>query len=61
ERSVLIVPGDQFGLARHLRIGYGSDADYLMRGLARIDDGIRGLRKAPGRRRGAGARVAARA
>jgi aspartate/methionine/tyrosine aminotransferase len=61
ERSVLIVPGDQFGLARHLRIGYGSDADYLMRGLARIDEWIRGLRKAPGRRRGAGARVAARA
>ena len=37
DRSVLIVAGDQCGLSRHVRIGYGSDPDYLLRGLARID------------------------
>lgn len=37
ERSVLIVPGDHFGMDGHLRIGFGEDADYLRRGLARID------------------------
>jgi hypothetical protein len=61
ERSVLIVPGDQFGMARHIRIGYGSDGAYIMRGLARIDEGIATLRKAPGRRRGADSRATARA
>jgi len=37
ERSVLVVPGAQFGMGRYLRIGFGSDAAYLRRGLARID------------------------
>lgn len=36
EKSVLIVPGVHLGLERHLRIGFGSDTDYLLRGLARI-------------------------
>ncbi len=48
ERSVLIVPGDQFGMGRHLRIGFGSDADYLRRGLERIDLALQEL---PGGRR----------
>jgi hypothetical protein len=43
ERSVLIVPGDQFGVGRHVRIGFGSDADYLRRGLERIDLTLREL------------------
>jgi aspartate/methionine/tyrosine aminotransferase len=33
EKSVLIVPGDHFGLDRHLRIGYGGDASGLREGL----------------------------
>jgi aspartate/methionine/tyrosine aminotransferase len=37
EHSVLIVPGDHFGMDGYLRIGFGEDADYLRRGLARID------------------------
>jgi len=45
ERSVLIVPGDQFGTARHLRVGFGSDSGYLSRGLARIDETIAALRR----------------
>ncbi len=43
EKSVLIVPGDQFGSPRHVRIGFGSDADYMLRGLARLDELISGL------------------
>jgi aspartate/methionine/tyrosine aminotransferase len=45
ERSVLVVPGDQFGTPRHIRIGFGSEADYLRAGLARIDGFLRDLRK----------------
>ncbi len=51
ERSVLIVPGDQFGAARHIRIGFGSDAEYLRRGLERIDSLVQVLRRAGGRAR----------
>lgn len=38
EQSVLIVPGDHFGLDHHLRIGYGSQSEYLQVGLERIHD-----------------------
>jgi aspartate/methionine/tyrosine aminotransferase len=33
ERGVLIVPGAHFGLEGYLRVGFGSDTAYLMRGL----------------------------
>lgn len=36
EKSVLIVPGDNFGLDRHLRISFGLPHDYLRGGLERI-------------------------
>jgi aspartate/methionine/tyrosine aminotransferase len=36
EKSVLIVPGDHFGLDRHLRISFGLPPDYLRAGLDRI-------------------------
>jgi aspartate/methionine/tyrosine aminotransferase len=36
EKSVLIVPGDHFGLDGHLRISYGLPHDYLTDGLDRI-------------------------
>lgn len=36
EKSVLIVPGDHFGLDRHLRISFGLPRDYLNAGLGRI-------------------------
>src|SRR5262249_17807941 len=38
EKSVLIVPGDHFGMDHHLRLGFGEDESYLRRGLARIAD-----------------------
>ncbi|KPJ49548.1 MAG: hypothetical protein AMJ38_03180 [Dehalococcoidia bacterium DG_22] len=43
EKSVLIVPGDHFGLDRHLRISYGLPPDYLRAGLDRIHELIVGL------------------
>jgi aspartate/methionine/tyrosine aminotransferase len=36
DASVLIVPGDHFGLDRHLRISFGLPEDYLAAGLERI-------------------------
>jgi aspartate/methionine/tyrosine aminotransferase len=38
EKSVIIVPGDHFGLDRYLRISYGLPADYLRAGLDRIHE-----------------------
>jgi len=55
EKSVLIVPGDQVGVPRHIRIGFGYGADhrYLLAGLERIDALLRELRAG---RRDAGTR-----
>ena len=38
EKSVLIVPGDHFGLDRFLRISYGLPHDYLETALDRIHE-----------------------
>ena len=43
EKSVLIVPGDHFGLDHHLRISYGLPPDFLRTGLDRIHDLIMAL------------------
>ena len=59
ERSVLIVPGDQFGTARHIRIGFGSDRDYLERGLERVTMTLEEIRRAGSRGKRA-SRAAAR-
>jgi aspartate/methionine/tyrosine aminotransferase len=36
EQSVLVVPGDQFGLGKFLRVGYGSDVEFTLKGLERV-------------------------
>jgi aspartate/methionine/tyrosine aminotransferase len=36
EHSVLIVPGDHFGMDGFLRIGFGETADYVREGLGRL-------------------------
>ena len=36
EKSVLIVPGDHFGMDGYLRIGYGDEPHYLREGLNRL-------------------------
>ena len=38
QKSVLIVPGDHFGMDGYLRIGYGDQAGYLRAGLDRLHD-----------------------
>ena len=36
EKSVLIVPGDHFGMDGHLRLGFGERPEYLRQGLERV-------------------------
>jgi aspartate/methionine/tyrosine aminotransferase len=38
KKSVLIVPGDHFGMDGYLRIGYGDEMEYLQHGLTRLHD-----------------------
>src|SRR6185503_7932260 len=38
EKSVLIVPGDHFGMDGYLRIGFGDETDYLREGLNRLHE-----------------------
>jgi len=45
EKSVLVVPGDHFGMDKYLRISYGLPRDYLEGGLNRIHELITGLQK----------------
>lgn len=47
EKSVLIVPGDHFQMDGYLRIGFGSETDYLQRGLDRLHDLFVSLAVAP--------------
>ncbi len=44
EKSVLIVPGDHFGMDKYLRIGYGPREDYLHTGLDRIDEVLQAVK-----------------
>jgi hypothetical protein len=48
EQSVLLVPGDMFGLKKGLRFGFGYDIDRTMVGLARVDDVLADLAPAEG-------------
>lgn len=43
DQSVLIVPGDCFGMDGYLRIGIGAEADYLQAGLNRVSEVLKGL------------------
>jgi aspartate/methionine/tyrosine aminotransferase len=38
DKSVLIVPGDHFGMDGYLRIGFGDEPAYLREGLERVHD-----------------------
>ena len=38
EKSVLIVPGDHFGMDGYLRIGFGEEVGYLREGLNRLHE-----------------------
>ena len=54
ERSVLITPGDHFGVGRYIRVGFGYDVDYTLRGLARVDLTLEELKKKSGRSKAVG-------
>ena len=43
EQSVLIVPGDHYGMDNYLRFGIGSEANYLTEGLSLVSDSIQSL------------------
>jgi len=49
EKSTLLVPGDQFGMDRYIRIGLGHAGAYLSAGLARIESLLRELTVEKGR------------
>ncbi len=59
ERSVLITPGAHFGMGRYIRVGYGYDIDYTLRGLARVDLTLEELRKAESKRKARATKPAA--
>ena len=43
EKSILIVPGDHFGMDGWLRVGFGDDTDTLRRGLDRLSEMLKEL------------------
>ncbi len=45
EQSLLIVPGDHFGMDGFIRLNYGVPVDYLREGLARLDATLRSVGK----------------
>jgi hypothetical protein len=46
QKSVLLVPGDHFGMDHYLRIGYGDRPEYVTAGLARVHDLLASLDQA---------------
>jgi DNA-binding transcriptional MocR family regulator len=38
EQSVLLVPGDMFGLGKGIRFGFGFDIERTLKGLAKVDE-----------------------
>jgi aspartate/methionine/tyrosine aminotransferase len=44
--GVIVAPGEYFGTAGHVRIGFGGDADTLNAGLVRLRDALLRLRRA---------------
>lgn len=47
EKSVLIVPGDHFGMDRYLRLGFGEASEYNRAGLDRLKELLASLPRAP--------------
>ena len=43
ESSVLLVPGDHFGLDKGIRVGFGYDIQKTMKGLALMEEMVRKL------------------
>jgi len=45
EKSVLVAPGDHFGMDKYLRIGYGTPKQYLRAGLSRFNEFLETIRE----------------
>jgi aspartate/methionine/tyrosine aminotransferase len=60
ERSVLVTPGDHFGVGRYIRVGFGYDVDCTLRGLVRVDRTIEELKEKGARRKSTRAETARR-
>jgi len=45
EKSVLLVPGEHFGLENFIRFGYGTKKEYLLRALNLIEDLLEEIRR----------------
>jgi len=60
EQSVLITPGHHFGVGKYIRVGYGYDIEYTLRGLARVDVTLKQLSGKKAHSRAAGPAVARR-
>jgi hypothetical protein len=43
EKSVLLVPGDQFGLDKGIRVGFGYDIQKTLKGLVMMEEIVRRL------------------
>jgi aspartate/methionine/tyrosine aminotransferase len=47
EQSVLLVPGEMFGVKRGIRFGFGYDIEHTLKGLARVDETLASLSAEP--------------
>jgi aspartate/methionine/tyrosine aminotransferase len=45
EQSVLLVPGEMFGLGKGLRFGFGYDIEHTLKGLAKVDETLAAVAK----------------
>jgi aspartate/methionine/tyrosine aminotransferase len=46
EQSVLLVPGDMFGVGKGIRFGFGFDIERTLKGLAKVDEVLRAVGRA---------------
>ena len=47
EQSVLLVPGEMFGVKRGIRFGFGYDIEHTLKGLARVDETLASVAPEP--------------
>jgi aspartate/methionine/tyrosine aminotransferase len=45
EKSVFVMDGDCFGIDHYIRIGFGAEKEYLIKGLNRIDELLKDINK----------------
>ena len=45
DKGVLVIPGDHFGVEKHIRLSYALDPDYLQAGFSRIAETIREIQR----------------